>query len=253
MELRIYFVGICTHLWWGPPRPGPHITNKVVLVNAHDGARVGRHDIPPHLATLRFRAADIVRTENLELDEPITPIVEWRLEGARVEVENAVGPARTDESYLRCMPHLGTLTPDIGPPSIPVDENAVPELASAYFHVSGGTLSAALNDSGAAIGILEMDTAGGESPRIRITPFVGGTPIVVTLRAGAEVTISNVEAPGVADPFGFLLHYRTAVSIPAHPKVPVRQEAPSGCRVLQRAETWPSGTVGPGCSNTGYP
>lgn len=252
MAITVYFVGICTHLWWDEEHP------RVVLVNGKDAREIQNQHIGSHVPTLRIAASDII-SESDPWTFPGTrnAIVEWQLDGARISIVNGTsGPCRRHPSFHNCMPRLNSyIEPrEIGAPSQDAVEGRDARLTSSIFDLTCGEMAAgALKKTGAVFGRLRAETA--EAPRLQIAPYGSGEPRVITLRDGAEITISNLGATeGHDGSSDFFLHYTLAAEMPDPLGAPV--ETPAGCPPPNTfASTWPPGftTVDAGCSNSAYP
>jgi hypothetical protein len=248
MDLTVYFAGVCTHVWWEDPPPA--FTHRVVLANGIAEGNIHGKRIRSHIPTLRVADQDI-----LDMTSPVPPrssggITEWRLDGARVRIENAITEVERDLTFKRCIPKLGDLTSDIGPPSKEAVDGGVLDFTACIFDVTGGTLKGRANQSRAAFALLETDTS--EIPKVHITWSTTAEPTVLHLVRGAEMTIANLGAAENDDAdFDFYLHYKLAAEMPAYLGVP----GPSDCTINEPARTWPPGfgSVGPGCSNSAYP
>jgi hypothetical protein len=253
MEIGVYFLGVCTHVWWDEP-PVPY-TKRVVLVNGSGVTPIHGKNIQPHIATLRIAAADIDGLESLDWPGTINKgVIEWRLDGERVHIENAIGgDTEPDDSFFTCMPHLRLLTTTVGPPSRAAIEDLDPGLTSCIFDLTGGTMYGRANESEAMLGLLKAETTG--APRLSITPF-GGQSRTIQLKPGAEITFSNLGAtPEDDDRFDFYLHYQLAEQLPTT-VLGIPEHGRTGCVVFNDPiKTWPAGfgSVGPGCSNSAYP
>jgi hypothetical protein len=250
MEIGVYFLGVCTHVWWGRTRPT--LTNRVVLVNGTGHPHVHDKDIPEHIATLRIDAEDIIGTTSMVLPDPVEGIVQLELTGVRIQIANTIEDGvDLDDSFGTCIPSLDTLTPGIGRPSKAAVDDGRADLTSCIFDLTGGRLQGGSNEPGAAFGYLRSVTSG--APRLRLTPFGSEAWSEIQLRDNAQITISNLGAtPEADDEWDFYLHYKLAETLPAVLAVP----DPSPCRGNHSpAVTWPPGfkSVGPGCSNSAYP
>jgi hypothetical protein len=258
MGISIHFLGICTHVWWEGMQP------RVILTNAREKSHIGDQDTESHIAKLRIAAKDIVNVDSLPwpADSLVWPgtgeaIIEWPLDGVRIRIENGTTPPARDVEHFHCIPSLQHLLGpdiDIGPPSQASVEDGNPELASCIFDVNCGSVSGgALRPDGAVFGMLRTETDG--QPRLRIASFGSTTPKVLTLRDGAEVTISNLGATERHDGrFDFYLHYKLAETMPAVLKAP--ENTGDDCVVnIGAIATWPPGfrSVDAGCSNSTYP
>lgn len=257
MGISVSFLGICTHVWW------EGMTPRVILTNATERINMGGQDIEPHVAKLRIAAKDIVDIDSLpwpsdSLAWPAMsePIVEWQLDGVRMGIDNGTTSPSKDPEHFHCIPSLQNLLgPEVklGPPSQAAVEEGDPRLASCIFDVHCGVVSGgALRTNGAVFGMLRTETNG--QPRLRIAPFGSATPKIVTLRDGAEITITNLGAAERNDGrFDFYLHYRLAETLPA---VLISPEITGDdCVVNAFSRTWPPGfgSVEAGCSNSNYP
>ena len=250
-EITVFFVGICTHMQW-PEKFGadPGFSHRVVLVNGSEPRLINDRPIPSHRATLSIAADDLVigRTPSNAGDDQI---LEWNLDGTTIDIANATGSLTYDASYECCIPHLKVLTPDLPPPSAQVVTDAQPLEASCYFDVTAGVMRAGLVAGGAAVSVLTVTTTD-ELPIVRVRGFEGEASQKIPLRNGARIALSNVAAGHSDEDDDFLLHYRTAESIPKNAKVP--REAARCCNALpQERIIDPKLNVGPGCSNSNFP
>jgi len=251
MGISVYFIGICTHVWWDEDTPA--LPPRVVLVNATEGSSV-HPEIHAHVPTLRIAGQDILNMDSLIWPGTGGLIHEWRLNGARMRLENGTTVRERHSSFETCMPSLRAIMPNVGPPSKEAIEDENLRRAACIFDVTHGTLSAGtLREGGAVFGMLRTETEG--SPRLSIRSFGSGLPKEIFLRDGAEITISNLGATEQHDgSHDFYLHYELAATIPTDPGIPA---APSSSCVVNKnpRPTWPPGfaSVDVGCSNSAYP
>ncbi len=244
-QVTVYFIGICTHMQW--PEDGVFgevqgFRHRVVLVNGKAPRTINHKPIPRHRPMLRVESKDVI-------GGPVD-ITSYELDGATVQIANAIGELQYEESFQCCIPHLKALTPNLPPPSYRVVAGAHPERASAYFEVTSGVLTAGIVSRGAAVSVLTMTTLD-ESPLLRITGF-RGEQAEFHLRNHANVVISNVAESEYDEDNDFLLHYETAEYVPEDAQVPT-QSAP--CCVQTEVPEFVRGrlNVGPGCSNSNFP
>jgi hypothetical protein len=255
MKLNVYFVGLCTHVWWD--EPPLTFTKRVVLHNATAGDVIKGKIIKSHIPTLRIAAADIEEMDSLHL--PGTDgILEWKLNGGRVHIANPIdGEVVPDPTFSTCIPHLRDLMDDVGPPSEAAVDGNDPSIISCIFELSAGRLYGCTNKPGAALGLFVAETNG--PPVLRFTSFETGESrtSTITLRAGARVTFSNLGACAeYDDSFDFYLHYKLAADMPVRDLILPGPDRIKGCAVVNEdVPTWPPGfkSVGPGCSNSAYP
>ncbi len=247
MGITVYFAGICTHVGWDENRP------RVVLANGTEGDNIDNQKIDAHVPTLRIAASDLVDMASLNLPGTSDAIVEWKLDGSRIRIENGTGSPQRHQSFFNCMPSLRERTPEIGALSEEAIEGRDARRASCVFDVTSGSISAgALEVNGAVFSMLRADTDG--APRLSIAPFGSGDPRVLSLRDGAEITIANLGATERHDGrYDFYLHYKLAAEMPSSPRVPT--ETAAGCILNPITRTLPPGlaTVNVACSNSGYP
>lgn len=254
MEIEVFFAGVCTHVWWNEPPVS--YSKRVVLVNGSGFTPIHDKLIKPHIATLRIAAADIEGLDTLDWKGTIHDgIVEWKLNGERIHIENAVfGDPQADDSMLTCMPHLRDLTSAVGHPSHAAIEELDPALTSCVFYLTGGTLYARQNENEAVLGRLLVETT--EAPRLNVTPF-GKPSVTIHLKPGAKITFSNLgETTEADDEFDFYLHYQLADEMPTTPLgIPHKGRTGCGYYSNEPVKTIPPGfgSVGPGCSNSAYP
>lgn len=246
MGISIHFIGICTHVWWDESRP------RVVLVNAVEGKRIQEQDIGSHVPTLRIAARHLTEVDQAMVWPGTSDaIIEWQLSGARISI-NTTGTPQRDDSFLRCMPSLRNLTPDVGAPSPDIDTEVL-GLTACLFNITGGTFSAgAIRDNGAVFAKLTAETEG--PPALSIAAYGSEVPSLIGLKDGAEITIANLGATeGHDGSLDFYLHYMLAATMPDVLGVP-KPPGPN-CRVNAYSPTWPKGfgTVDAGCSNSAYP
>lgn len=247
MGITVYFAGICTHVGWDESRP------RVVLVNGTQGDRIEDQHIDAHVPTLRIAASDLTDIASLNLPGTRDAIIEWKLDGTRIRIENGTGSPQQHPSYVNCMPSLRNLTPAIGAPAAEAVEGRDARLVSCVFDVTCGTISAgAFKTNGAVFSMLRAETEG--APGLSIAPFGSGDPQVLTLRDGAAITIANLGATERHDgSHDFYLHYKLAAEMPPSPGIPTATA--SGCILNPVSSTLPPGltTVNVACSNSGYP
>ncbi|MDP9193620.1 MAG: hypothetical protein M3P06_18145 [Acidobacteriota bacterium] len=250
IDLSVYFVGVCTHVWWSDTQP--QFTNRVVLVNGLEDTAIRDRTIRSHIATLRVAAKDVIRTGSLVRPREDGEILEWQLNGVRVDINSTGDDVDRVDSFHRCIPKLAQLTPDVGPPSKASVDDGDPTLASCIFDIRHGTLQGRATQLGAALALLQTETSG--DPIVTMTSFITGEQETLHLHAGAEMTVSNLGATEVHDDlYDFYLHYKLADRMPETLGVP---DGPRPtCISNTIGKTWPpgAGSVGPGCSNSAYP
>ena len=229
-NLRVFFVGICSHLRENTSRETEH---RVVMINAAQDQEINGHKILAHEAKLRVPAE---KPRSLPLD------------GVRLRVLNASSPdvAYTD-SFFTCIPRATSFAPNLPALAPEVVRGRDPELVAAYFDAAG-RFSAGVDANGASVAILDVATVG--DPILWIESFRDAHIEDIHLPNGAAIQIENLGpgADGDAD-HDFLLNFKIARSIPADAAWPT---APAGCG-LGVELPFPSNTVGPGCSNSNYP
>jgi hypothetical protein len=243
-NVTVHFVGICTHFSQATllrvsqsPSSTPLPKHRVVLVNATDGLVVHETRIPPHIPMLAFGEEQIALSGCT---------VRLRTESASLPLE----PTFADSFYA--LPNLTRLMRSLqafGDPSAEVVLDQDPKQTACYFDIDFGTLSACLDQNGAAVATLEVTSP--DPIMLEVTPWdppSSGTSH--RLPSGTVVWVVNTDEPGIASnyPFvDFLLHYMTARTMPHTPQVP-------HALLLERCPfDHPYQTVGAGCSNSNYP
>jgi hypothetical protein len=246
--VNVYFQGICTHMQWPEAAERgevPGFRHRVVLVNGRKPREINQKPIGPHVAMLSIAARDLAGgAGTAALDHP--------LDGRRVTIVNATGPALTyDPSYECCIPHLSALANQPVSPSVPVVVGADAQHASCYFDVEHGLMRAGTIPGQAVATQLIAPTDG--DPRLRIEYFRSHEWLELTLRDGAQVVVSNAGIDEASDDqYDFLLHYLTAEQLPANPGVPT---STTHCRstIDLPPNVGPKQNIGPGCSNSNFP
>lgn len=245
-HVTVRFVGICTHISQ-KTLPALPAKQRVVLVNARRENDVRGLLIAPHLPGLQIGG------------------VQRELDGCTLRLRTASAPSTLliTDTFL-ALPNLtelvGALT-TLGEPSAEVVLHADREHSLGYFDIDFGTLRACQDTNGAAVATLEV-----ESPDpiwLEIEKWDGSEVEVIELPRNEIVWIGNVDAvpPNAVGPVDpdvpflrnefpfrdFLLHYRTAATMPAAPQIPQSFQLPQ-CPFVQVFAT-----VGVGCSNSNYP
>ena len=251
-EITVYFVGICTFMQDVEERL-PGVRRRVVMVNARQPEVINQTTIPPHIPTLRIAASDL-EVNGVPATTENGCILQWELHGCKIEIVDAVGELKHDETFECCVPHLKVLTPDADGISTSVVLAAESDVTSCYFDLTAGQLSAGLVAEGAAVSVLKAQTAS-ETPVLRIQRFRTDDVQEFHLRSGAQIALMNVGLEGMPgdDTNDFLLHYKVVETIPANAAVPTTS-APC-CRPLPPSYIVRHERLGisPGCSNASFP
>jgi hypothetical protein len=228
--LRVFFIGVCTHLWEFTSRETEH---RVVLINASRGDEINGKTIHAHHAWLLLPGRE--RPERVPLP------------GVRLTVPNASDPDVTyDSSYFRCIPRVTTYAANLPPLSKAVVNGRDPALAAAYFDAAG-RFSGGVDDHGASIAWLDVETTG--DPVLRIEGFRDNSFQERILRDGDSIQIENLGPGSTGDSdHDFLLNFKIAQSIPTDAGWP---KTAMSCHAAE--VPFPYNTVGPGCSNSNYP
>ena len=242
MSITVKFTGICTHV----TRMGQEGCS-VILVHAESGAYINEAKIPPHIATLHIRRADILRMEGgMRLDghphglEPTDEEAVWRLCGVRLKLEGTTGPPFCREPSPVDIPRMSSeenaaLLQDV---SFEVTVNGH---ATCYFDIEHGRMTSGQTDHGAIYGILTVDTT--ETPALRVTCFWNRESTLIHLRPGAEIEVMHVgKYYGDESDKDYLLHYRIFATIPTDAWGPKKYAS----------NRYP-GDISIGCSNSQYP
>ncbi len=277
MSFLITFVGVCTDLWEDQPNaiePSEWFGKRIVLANASDPAKIaglnafyGFNDpIAPHAAQLLVFADALPTIEGpLEFayESPIniSPVLVAQLQGVTITVN-------TTETVInknaRCIPQLGTFQPNVAPGLAATTSD--PKLASAYFDMTGGTITGmALVVDGEA-GVLVYTTATGPQPTLTITPFDPLLPpTTVTFSEGSTAYVTIANNPSKIDfkdnKNDFVLHYLAADAMPPQWPAPVPPfaELSIACGPHPDTDHIPGFPVlippefGVGCSNSNIP
>jgi hypothetical protein len=256
-EVKVQFFGICTHM-----EPQPHATvpahwgHRVVLVNASDpksnpDPRI--QALNAHVARLQIKSADILG------GAPATPwfpivfndgeTIEWGLHG----VVLGIGGALRLEAGSRmgdCIPHLRDCCiklPSAGPATHEEDRGKT----ACFFDFPVAEFAGKLHGQGASMGVLTLHAA---HPTVEVRDFgLNGASLAFPIRAGAEVSVSNIPLDSHADKEeDFLLHFLAAEQMPVGPTIP-----PKGFTCAEPLRTYNlprnlGDITGPGCSNSNY-
>jgi hypothetical protein len=243
--VTVRFIGICTHFSQATllrvsqsPSSTALPKQRVVLVNATAGLVVHETRIPPHIPRLAFGQEQIALTG-----------CTVRL---RKETSASLPLELTLTDTFSALPNLTALMqslPAFGEPSAEVVLDQDPKRTACYFDIDFGTLSACLDQNGAAVATLELESP--DPITLEITSWDPSLPgMSHPLPSGTVVSVVNVDDPRIASnyPFvDFLLHYMTARTMPHTPQVPHALLLPH-CPFDH-----PYQTVGAGCSNSNYP
>ncbi|HEV7766127.1 MAG TPA: hypothetical protein VGQ76_14075 [Thermoanaerobaculia bacterium] len=251
-EITVYFVGICTFME-DIEKSIPGVRRRVVLVNAREPEIINQTMIPPHIPTLRIAASDL-EVNGVSATTENGCVLQWELNGCKIEIVDAEGELKHDASFECCVPHLKILTPDADGVSTDVVLAGKSEVTSCYFDLTAGHLSAGLIANGAAVSVLRTQTAT-DSPVLRIQQFRTQNVQEFRLRSGAQIALMNVGDEGLAgdDTTDFLLHYKVVENVPENAAIPT--SAAPCCRPLGSSYILPTGQIGlgPGCSNSSFP
>lgn len=255
-ELRVDFVGICTHIL-----PVGRTAHRVVVP-------VDPEPIDPHVAYLWIDGKendDAVRAFADSCGMAYVSKNDYhkiRLHG----VELGVGNADTNDAYAldgsflcgipRMSDHSGTW---MGRPHPRATNARDDRFAHAYFNVLYGRLSAELLDNGAeqkpSIAVLNVRVSE-ENPRLHARGFdVGADEVRLTLMESKQIWIEHSGPEDSDRPEDFFIHYEVASNRPHNPTYP-KEQAP--CLSTPGS---PSGrkhppfgiSLGPGCSNSTFP
>lgn len=250
-KLEVEFLGICTNII---DREATGVPHRVVLVNAKSPG----DKIAPHLATLRVYTDDIVHASGPQFLPPWQHhVTVFLLDGVTLTIDGTPDePPLYDSSFLRCMPRLTCLTPDLGELSKEVVRDHRPADAACYFDLWSGIFSARSNTGGAIRSILHTETNTTEV-KVHCKPFEETEPSTLTVRRRARIVVANLPVNSSDDrPKDFLLHYRVAKRIPPDRREPNSRRCLSEDEPLTRHHSlWPDGyrTTNAGCSCAEYP
>jgi hypothetical protein len=234
-HVTVHFIGICTHVSQST-LPDLPAKQRVVLVNARDGKDVRGMQIGRHSPVLDV-AGNTIALSGCTM-RLVTAHSEWR--------------ALDITETFRALPNLTNLMDGLttlGPPSREVVLDANDAHAVCYFDIDFGSLSACTDERGAAVATLHVESE--ESISLEVTGWDGTALGTYPLGSDETLMVANTDEPSVpshAHPSGdFLLHYKTAASMPHTPQIPQRI-ALLPCSFRHRFPT-----VGAGCSNSNYP
>lgn len=250
-EISVYFVGICTFMQ-DIEKEISGVRRRVVLVNARAPEVINQTTIPPHIPTLRIAASDL-EVNGVPATTENGCVLQWELHGCKIEIADALGDLKHDETFECCIPQLKILTPSADGISVPVVLAAEPERSSCYFDLTAGQLSAGLLAGGAAVAVLKARTVS-DTPILRIQKFRTEDVQEFRLRSGAQIALMNVGLEGMAgdDPADFLLHYKVLENVPDNAAIPTAS-APC-CQPLPPSYiVSPQLGLSPGCSNASFP
>lgn len=230
MSVIVEFHGICTFV---SQQTVPALPTqwRAVLVQAAKGAVVDGIPIGPHVATASIDDLEPIHLKGyrLHLGSPLPPDLKWT----------------SDFNNLPNLTKLMSGVEPVGPPADDVVLNGDPERTAAFFDFTTGTLTAGLTGLMAATTLLTVDHVAGLA--LVIETFSGDPVEVIPLHDGSRVLVGNIDElkknTGTID-VDFLLHYRTAATLPRVPQVPQAIVLP---RISAKE------TVGAGCSNSQYP
>ncbi|HYI08125.1 MAG TPA: hypothetical protein VEK57_03555 [Thermoanaerobaculia bacterium] len=235
MSVQISFTGICTFVSQTtvPELPGPW---RAVVVNSFStGGSVRGIPVNEHRALM-------------VIERPGEPTQELLLSGTRMFLTSRGAPPPFNPlPTFGLLPNLTLLMKDLeplGPPSGAVVLESDPALASAYFDVTMGTLSAALTQEFAATTMLNVDTT--DTLTLVMEPFGTDPPSSIPLPPGTTIIIANEDTGPRSEAIAvdFLIHYLTAATLPLVPQVPQEIHLPFIDVTC---------TAGAGCSNSTYP
>jgi hypothetical protein len=242
-QVTICFTGICTHFSQSTllrvsqsTSPTSLPKQRVVLINATEGAVVHELPIVPHSPMLTYGDEQIALTGCT----------------IRLRTDNSASIDLELTDTFKLLPNLTNLVAGLvalGDPAAEVVLDQDATRSACYFDIDFGRLSACYANGAATT--LEVESA---SPiTLEITPWGSSSPATsLPLLPGALVTVSNVDSPSVPirnnDLVDFLLHYKTVSRMPHVPQVPHAFPLPR-CAWYDPNEA----TVGAGCSNSNYP
>jgi len=234
-HVTVHFIGICTHIS-RDTLPELPAKQRVVLVNARDGKDVRGMQVGRHTPVLNIGGSAIALsgcTMRLVTAHPELPVLD------------------ITETF-RSLPNLTSLMNSLttlGPPSHEVVLDAKDAHAACYFDIDFGSLSACTDERGAAIATLQVESE--ESISLEVTGWDGTAITTYPLGSVETVMVANTDEPSVQShahaAVDFLLHYKTAASMPDTPQVP------QGIGLARCSFQHPFPTVGAGCSNSNYP
>ena len=242
-QTQISFQGICTHFRNGNVQALGDVVHRVVLVNATSQTTIAGITIPPHFPQIKIAGAAAVP-----------------LQGVHLTLIGPGSPLSYSPDYFTKTPSLETLMSQIEPlpdPSLDLILGEAWPIVAAYIDINIGVLSARLNDSGAAMATLAIDTDA--EVLVSATPFPG-SPVLnpfnfeFILPPGSLTEISNQALPDEEMKMTrghFFLHYLLGNHVPSAPQTPPNPSPP-----IDEVSPEAGGgrdLVGSGCSDSNYP
>ena len=232
MSVRVYFIGVCTHICRHPAfTPWLEVPHRVVLLAARTEQKVGECRIPPHESKL------IINHEK--------PIDIGR--GVTVSIGSGVERVEYDESYPKLVPRLLDLYPGLLPaPHIVQDRDH--NFADAYVDITRGKLRPVCAYNARAVE-WEIDDP---SPVLTLRWWSRwDEPEKRPLASGSTICVVHTASGANEDDHRchFLLHHGIAGPLLELPVPDLKnctgEQVPSLCLRFN--------SLGPGCSDSNYP
>ncbi len=245
-NLIIQFVGLCIHVDQShfPDLPSKH---RVIFLANPTRLRIKDHDVNAHRPQLHF----LTTMTTIDLDCVRSPEADGPFDLDRVALQLAEGnwktPFNRDPTFVS-VPHLTELGAGEGNRNVIMD---VHEPVGAYFDIDAGVLSACLNNEGAVITTLQLETFGPPILRLKCIDRDAATELKFPDEETVRLAITNLAVDGEDNDHDYLLNFRICKDMPAEPQSPGIPlglplcEGPSGHRI---ADDFSSA-----CSNSNYP
>lgn len=238
MTIRVYFVGVCTHIKRDHKlTPWLDVPHRVVMIQAREGRKdIEGHPIPPHITTIEFDGQEI------ELQSMTVSVVTSDMRPPHV---------RYDKDSYPHVPKLRDYAPEDLTPDPDVVQNRDASYADVYFDVDRGTFRGCCAHKSAAVELtIEVDDP---TPILRLTPWCDRlqridyplTPdSIICVRHIAQAAEDEKEDEKEKD--HFLLHSGIAGRLRYFP-------VPGHISCEGQIEHCLPNSLGPGCSDSSYP
>jgi hypothetical protein len=248
-NLIIQFVGICVHVdrLHFPELPSEHrvlfLANptRLFIDPRNPNAAVDAHE--PKLFLMKTTTIDLdcVRSNGAGDVFDLNRVALQLVKG------NWKTPFEKDPTFDQ-VPRLTELGAGEGDRSVIVDAH---QPVGACFDIDGGVLSACLNDGGAVITTLQVETFGPPKLRLKCIDRDAVTELEFQDEDPVRLTITNLAVGGEDNENDYLLDFRVCRGMPAEPRSPATPIGLSPCN--GPADPRIADDFSTACSNSNYP
>ncbi len=248
-NLIIQFVGLCIHVDQShfPDLPSKH---RVIFLSNPTRLFIDPRD-PNTPVDAHEPKLFLMNTATIDLDCVRSNGAGDTFDLNRVALQLVKGNWKTPfdrNPTFDSVPHLTELGAGEGNASVIMD---VHEPVGAYFDVDGGVLSACLNNGGAVITTLQVETVGPPKLRLKCIDRDAVTELEFRDEDPVRLTITNLAVGGEDNENDYLLNFRVCKGMPAEPRSPGTPAGLSLCGGPSDPRI--ADDFSSACSNSNYP